>query len=218
VVVTFGPPGSPDPALDAALAGHLEEPLAVPETEEARIAVRPGGGPAAMVHDDRIEPDGLIVLADARAERLLLVATVLSHSVLLARDELSIAQAFDRSAPLVADLRENGRARLAVAEVMKLVGEVLAARHRVTGTVQAGERPDLLWDHPELDRLYQRLEGEYELSERAAALDRKLDALGDLGEALLDIVQTKRSFRLEAAIIALIAFEIVLSLVEMALR
>jgi uncharacterized Rmd1/YagE family protein len=82
----------------------------------------------------------------------------------------------------------------------------------VTGAVQAGERPDLLWDHPALDRLYARLEAEYELGEREAALDRKYAALGDVGEALLGIVQDKRAFHLEVAIVLLIAFEIVLVL------
>ena len=86
------------------------------------------------------------------------------------------------------------------------------------GTAQANDRPDLLWDHPGLDRLYARLEAEYELDERAEVLERKFVALGDVAELLLDIVRDKRAFRLELAIIALIAFEIVLSLISMAMR
>jgi uncharacterized Rmd1/YagE family protein len=96
-----------------------------------------------------------------------------------------------------------------------LIGDVLAARHRVMGTVQVDERPDVLWDHPGLDRLYARLEAEYELNERSEVLERKFGALGDFTDALLDIVQEKRAFRLEAAIIALIAFEIMLSILKM---
>lgn len=203
--VTFAPEGQPFAALESHLRPFIEEPPDFPESETVRLAIGAGG-------DDRIAPDGGIVLSDARQERLLLVATVLSRSVVLARDEMLVSEAFDRAAPIVADLRENGRARLPIRAVMKLVGEVLAARHRVTGTVQVGERPDLLWDHPELDRLYARLEGEYELKERAGELERKLDALGDFGTILADIVQDKRAFRLEAAIIALIALEIVLNL------
>ena len=98
---------------------------------------------------------------------------------------------------------------------MRLVGNVLAARHRLTGTAQVDERPDLLWEHPELDRLYVRLEAEYELTERAEVLTRKFGALGDFTEVLLDIVQDKRAFRVEIAIIALIAFEILLTLFNM---
>lgn len=204
-VVTIGT-ASDDPAvLDAALAPHLDDALAEAESETAEIAVR-------AHEEERIEPDGLIVLSDTIPERMELVATVLSRSVVLAHDEKAVSAAFDRSAPLVAELRTNGRVDLPIKTVMKMVGEALAARHRVTGAAQVDERPDLLWDHPELDRLYQRLEGEYELSERAEVLHGKLEALGDFAEALLDIVQTKRAYRVEVAIIALIAFEVVLML------
>jgi uncharacterized Rmd1/YagE family protein len=197
-----------NPGLDAALMAHVIEPAAEQESESATLDIRPGG-------DDRIAPDGQLILSDPSHERLLLVATVLARSVVLARDEILVSAAFDGIDPLVSGLREHGRVSVSIRSVMKLVGEVLAARHRVMGTVQVGERPDLLWDHPDLDRLYTRLEIEYELKEREEVLERKYGALGDFAEVLLDIVQDKRSFRLEAAIIALIAFEIVLSLFDM---
>ena len=75
---------------------------------------------------------------------------------------------------------------------MQLVGNALAPRHRIMGTAQANDRPDLLWDYPWLDRIYARLEGEYELDERADVLERKFVALGDVAEILLDIVRDKR--------------------------
>ncbi|HKY82897.1 MAG TPA: hypothetical protein VJM09_15665 [Sphingobium sp.] len=55
---------------------------------------------------------------------------------------------------------------------------------------------------------------EYELGERAAMIDRKLELIGKAADVLLDLVQDKRSVRLELAIIALIAFEIILSLYD----
>jgi uncharacterized Rmd1/YagE family protein len=207
VAVTFsGNPLSAD--LDAALRKHVLEPASELESEAAALEVRSG-------EEDRISRDGRIILSDASEERLLLVATVLARSVVLARDEVLASEAFERVDPLVLELRENGRVRFPIRGVMKLVGNVLAARHRIMGAVEVGERPDLLWDHPGLDRLYARLETEYELKERGEVLDRKFGALGDFAEVLLDIAQDKRSFRLEAAIIALIAFEIVLALIEL---
>lgn len=142
----------------------------------------------------------------------MLVATVLARSAVLDRDEAMVAAAFEVSAPVVEDLRTNGRVRLPIRAVMRLVGGVLAARHRVTGLVEVAERPDVLWDNPQLDRLYARLENEYELRERARGLDRKFAALGDFADTLVEVVQDKRAVRLEAAIIALFAFEIVLNL------
>ncbi len=113
------------------------------ESETATLVIGHSG-------EDRLGSGGAIILADDRPERLLLVATVIARSVILARDETLVSDVFERTAPIVSDLRENGRARLPVRQVMRYVGNVLSARHRVMGTVQASERPDLLWDHPEL--------------------------------------------------------------------
>ena len=42
----------------------------------------------------------------------------------------------------------------------------------------------MLWDRPDLERLYARLEDEYELKERAGALKRKLDVIVETAHAL----------------------------------
>lgn len=211
VVVTIGcgEVAANTDALDAALKRHVVDTTLSRETESVIIVIRPDG-------EDRVGPDGQIHLAGASHERLLLAATVLARSVVLSRDETLVSEAFERISPMVADLRINGHVRLPIRSVMRLIGDVLAARHRVMGTVQVNERPDVLWDHPNLDRLYSRLEAEYELNDRSEALERKFGALGNFTEVLLDIVHEKRAVRLEVAIIMLIAFEIFLTLLKMA--
>lgn len=211
VVVSITDEDSTQADPDSLLLPHTTDLEQTPETEVITLIVKPGAS-------DKIAPDGQIQLIDDSTERLLLVAMVLARSVMLSRDEILVAEAFDRISPLVGDLRENGQARLPIKQAMQLVGNALAARHRIMGSAQANDRPDLLWDHPHLDRLYARLEDEYELGERHEVLERKFVALGDVAEVLLDIVRDKRAYRLELAIIALIAFEIVISLVDMALR
>lgn len=209
VVVTFAARNNvaENSDLRAALAPHVIDPTLVRESETVELLILADS-------EDRIAPDGQILLADASVERLLLVATVLARSVVMSRDEVLVSEVFDRIAPIVSDLQINGRVRLPIRRVMRLIGNVIAARHRVMGTVQANEHPELLWDHPSLDRLYSRLEAEYELNERTDTLVRKFAALGDFTDVLLNIVQDKRAFRLEATIIALIVFEIVLSIIK----
>ena len=75
----------------------------------------------------------------------------------------------------------------------------------------------MLWDHPELERLYARLTDEYELHERADVLKRKLEVIGDTAQALTDIIDADRATRLEAAIVILIVLELVAALVQIAL-
>ena len=59
------------------------------------------------------------------------------------------------------------------------------------------EKPDAVWDRPDLDRLCARLEDEYELRERTETLTRKLAVIADTAEVLTDIIDTRRSLRLE---------------------
>lgn len=207
VLVLFGASPALEDELVAELQDHVIEPASSPELETASIEIRPGA-------EENVSADGHIRLREATPERLLLTATVLARSVVLARDESRIAETFDRIEPLVSDLRTHGRARLPIKRVMQHIGGVLDTRNRVVGRARIGEKPDLLWDHPELDRLYGRLEAEFELGDRARAIERKLAVIGDAAEVLLNLVQDKRSYRLEAAIFLLIAFEIVVSLVE----
>ena len=73
----------------------------------------------------------------------------------------------------------------------------------------------MLWDRPDLERLYARLEDEYELKERAVALRLKLGVIGDTAQALTDLIDTERGLRLELIIVLLIVFEIVITFYQM---
>jgi len=98
------------------------------------------------------------------------------------------------------------------------IGRVLLTKHRMVGRVEVEEKPDVLWDHPELERLYARLEDEYELAERSRGMERKLALISETVGAVLELVQDQRSVRLEWYIIGLIAIEIMLSLGDLILR
>ena len=91
-------------------------------------------------------------------------------------------------------------------------------QQRVSGRVAAGEKPDVLWDRPDLGRLYARLEDEYELSERVEILNRKIAVIADTATTLSDIIDTKRSLRLELIVVFLIVFEIVVAVYEIYTR
>lgn len=84
----------------------------------------------------------------------------------------------------------------------------------MVGRVEVTEKPELLWDHPEHEQLYLRLEDEYELTERHAALDRKLSLISRTAETVLSILQDKRTLRVEWYITILIVIEIFITLGE----
>ena len=91
-------------------------------------------------------------------------------------------------------------------------------QHRVSGRVAVAEKPDVVWDRPDLERLSARLQDEYELKERAEALSRKLSVISDTAEMLTDMIDTQRSLRLEIIIVLLILFEIVITAYQIVTR
>lgn len=165
--------------------------------------------------EDKALTNGRLAVKDLSEPRLLVIADALAKSVALARDERRVNAVFDTVEPFAAELASKGRPPWRRKAMLELIGQTLLVRHRVTGRVAVEDKPDVLWDRPDLERLYARLEDEYELEARGRTLNAKIDVIGETARALTDIIDADRSVRLEWIIIVLIAMEIVLSLFQM---
>jgi uncharacterized Rmd1/YagE family protein len=119
--------------------------------------------------------------------------------------------------PFAAGLSRSGRPPGSRRNMLKLIGQALLVQHRLAGRVAVEEKPDVLWDRPDLERLYARIEDEYELQERTRTLKRKLDVIVETAHALTDVLDANRSTRLEITVVLLIVLEIVLTLLGMTL-
>ena len=193
------------------LRGRINGPLKVREREDETAQVE-----ISAEREDQIPAGGPIYVRDLALERLLLVAYALADSVVLARDEKEVARVFDVIEPFAQKLALGGKTPGGRRTILKLIGESLLVQHRVSGRVAVAEDPDVLWDRPDLSRLYSRLKDEYELKERVESLNRKLSVVSDTARALTDMSDTERSLRLEWLIVALIAFEIVITIAQIA--
>jgi uncharacterized Rmd1/YagE family protein len=189
------------------LGPRISDPLATPERDSVQVAINPSA-------DDQVGPSGSITLKDASPERLQIVANVLSKSVMLSHYEARIASAFDRIEPLATRLKRQGRSGSQARALLRQIGDVLLTQHRMVGRVEIAEKPDVLWDHPELGRFYARLEDEYELVERSHAMERKLTLINETAGTLINLVTDQRGLRLEWYVIVLIAVEVLLSLYQ----
>lgn len=211
VVVLVGLSTREELELMDSLRPRVTDPLATPEIDQVSIVLKAGG-------EDQIEPSGVITLRDASPDRLQIVANVMSKSVVLALQESRIAAAFDRIEPLAAGIKRRGRGGREARHLIQQIGDILLTQHRMIGRVAVEDKPDVLWDRPELERLYARLEDEYELTERSRAIDRKLTLVAETVRTLLELVQDQRSVRLEWYIIGLITVEILLSIYQIYLN
>jgi uncharacterized Rmd1/YagE family protein len=211
VVVLFDLDPLEEDSFLASLRRLVTDFIDPPEAEETRLFVDASG-------DDRVELSGTIVLTDTTPERLQLVADILGKNAVLDHYENRVAAVFDRIEPLAATLQRKGDFGSQGKELLQQIGGVLLTQQRMVGRVEVLEKPEVLWEHPALERLYQRLEDEYELRERSRVLDRKLDLIARTSETLLELLQNRRSMRVEWYIVILIVIEIVLSSIDLAMR
>src|SRR6185312_74154 len=189
------------------LRGRITGPFKTREREDETAQIE-----ISTEREDQIPAGGPIYVRDLALERLLLVAYALADSVVLARDEKEVASVFDTIEPFARELAVSGKTPGGRRTILKLIGEALLVQHRVSGRVAVAEDPDVLWDRPDLSRLYARLKDEYELKDRVESLNRKLTVISDTARALTDMSDTARSLRLEWLIVGLIAFEIVITI------
>jgi required for meiotic nuclear division protein 1 len=160
--------------------------------------------------DDQVASGGPIHVRDMSMARLLVVSDVLAKSVVLAHDEREVAKVFETIEPFVRELAASGKLSRNRRGILTLIGEALLVQHNVSGRVAIADKPDALWDRPDLERLYARMEDEYELMARVETLNRKLEVVAETADTLSDIIDTGRSLRLEIIVVLLIASEIVI--------
>ena len=206
VAVLFGVKSTDEDRFIGSLKPLLTKPYPAPETEEMEIHCGRSsiGVQSGAVSLDRISLEKLQIIADA-----------LSKSLVLTLYEKKVAGEFDKIEPLAQELATHGKVSAGSRQLLSKIGSMLLIEHRMVGRAEIGDKPETLWEFPNLEGLYASLEDEFELKERQSALDRKLGLISDTAQTLADVWDNKQLHKLEWYVIGLIAFEIVISLFEL---
>lgn len=202
VLANVAPDG--ETALLERLAPLIIDPFKPHESDELRVNIRPEA-------EDQIGVDGGAALREISLEKIQLIADVLAKSLILSHYETSIAIGFDRIEPMAETLRRRGRLGIGGKPLLRQIGTALLVQHKMVGRVETAEKPELLWDHPELERFYARLAEEYELRERSRALDHKQEVILRTSEIMLGLVQERSNLRVEWYIVLLIVAELLIT-------
>jgi uncharacterized Rmd1/YagE family protein len=207
VAVFFNVAPLEEVAFREQLVPFVVTPFEKLEAEEAYVRVQPD--------QDERSVDGVVSVKSATVAHLQCMADALAKSVVLAHTEASMARVFDGIEPLSKQLERDGTIRRRSKELLQHIGSTLQVQTQMVGRVEVLEKPELLWDHPELEILYARLEDEYELRERHHAVEHKLQLISKTAETLLGLLQHDRALRVEWYIVLLIVVEIALTLYEL---
>lgn len=206
VVVLFGVKGLDEVRFIEKLKPLLTNPYQTPEIEEMEIHC---GKSSIGVQG------GAVSLDEVSLEKLQIIADALSKNLVLTLYEKKVAGEFDKIEPLAQELATHGKVSADSKKLLSKIGSMLLIEHRMVGRAEIGDKPETLWDFPHLEGLYASLEDEFELQERQSALDRKLGLISDTAQTLADVWNNKQLHKLEWYVIALILFEIVISLFEL---
>lgn len=209
-VVLFGLQPVEEAAFLTQLQTLIVDPFTSAETEETNLRLDPSG-------QGRVEPDG-IWLPEFSVEQVQIVAVILAKSVVLAHYENSTAKLFDRIEPFAAKLQRTAKDERLSKELLTQIGTNLFIQNKIVGRVEIVDKPEMLWDAPNLERLFLRLEDEYEIRERHLALERKLELISRTAETALELLQHNSTLRMEWYIVLLIVIEILLSMYDLFFR
>lgn len=210
VVVVFNLDAAEEAAYLDSLKPLVKEPSAENIYEDLLLAFH-------STTKERLEQN-MLWLKDCSAERLQIVAEALAKSVVLDYYEQKVLDLFAQIKPFTTAIQNPKERPPKEKELLRYIGGTLLIQQKMLGIVEVGDKPDPIWDFPDLNRLYLRLEDEYELRERLLILEQKLTLISRSVETALGILQQGSSHRVEWYIVILIVVEILLSVYEIWLQ
>jgi len=157
---------------------------------------------------DLVTPRG-VYLTDLDAERIKIVSYAVSQSVALERYEDEIEQHFGELDAVITNLKNTGKALLREKDLLKQVGRALSVKQTAIAHLSLFDKPEEVWESPELEKLYIALSTEFDLQTRFAVLDKKIEFLSENSRMLMEFMAEKRNAFLELVIIVLILIEII---------
>lgn len=160
----------------------------------------------SQVFFDRIVTGALSYQMIRIACMLLAESTALEYYETLIENLLDKANAYSKK------LQDKGQMLESSEDLIKFIGTCLDTKQEIISNLYIVDSPEETWESVELDKLHQELKIMLEVDTRYRALEYKIKIIQESLEVIVDLSKSKKATKLEVVIIALIAFEIVLSL------
>jgi uncharacterized Rmd1/YagE family protein len=154
-----------------------------------------------------------IVLQDLTPQKLRLISLVLAQSTTLEHFEQQVETLLDRCAAFTDAIAQGGSWRGPVKEILRFLGLGLATRRQIVSNLAILDSPDIVWEDPALDTLFQEHKANFELTARYRTVEHKLRLVHESVEVLVDLSNTRQAHVLEIVVIVLIAVEVIMAFV-----
>jgi len=205
--------------------------LLKPYTERYEVIILEDEGELKELLDETVEnlremKDRKIIVTDSACilkeppltrEIIKIIAFTLAQSLALERIEKDVDAALEKAQKILSQF-EKSSFYFRVKPAVKSLISVLRARFDALSDVMVLEKPEIVWEEPELDILYEELRAVFEIDDRFRALDKKLEDILEMGRVISDLASTSRELILESLILLFIILEILLTIMEFFFR
>src|SRR5579863_5693370 len=148
--------------------------------------------------------DGMLRVDRFTSGRAGIVALTVAQSAAMEYYERIVEEMFTRTGSFVERLERSGRVMLRTRPLHRFIGQAIATRSEVLSVLHLLDKPDATWEDPAMDRIYDDLRAEFDLTDRYAALESKLKSIQEALELLVGISRDRQLLLLELTITVLI--------------
>lgn len=145
---------------------------------------------------------------------LLAVSFAIAQSLTLSEFENAMLESLGETEHIPLELAKFGRVSMKRKEIAKERGRLFLTKSRIYLHFELLDTPEFFWEYPELETYYLSTRKYLEIEPRIEILNRKLNILQEILGILADEQHHKYSSLLEWIIIILIAFEIIIFIIN----
>ena len=171
----------------------------------------------AVREDPGREPDvadGILTLDRLTPARASVVAQTVAQSAAMEYYERIVEEMFARTDRLVERLEKRGTVAFRTRPLHRFIGAAVGTRNEVLSVLHLLDKPDEAWEDPGMNRIYDELRAEFDLTDRYQALEMKLRSVQEGLELVLDVARDRRLVLLEATIVLLIVVELAVTMLR----
>lgn len=182
------------------------EPLEKPKTDDYEVVIDPE-------RKISVEFDS-VIMPKLNHGQIDIVAEVLAQSAAIEFVEERVGGIVEKFGQITQGLEEGGRIRLSDKDVLKLIGSGRSIVQYVITQLSLLDKPEQTWEDKDLESLFTAMRKMFELEDRFRAIEFRLDFIHETSSLVLDILENKRSVKLELWIIYLFIIDLVLVVYE----
>lgn len=142
-----------------------------------------------------------------------ILALVLAKSTSLRKIETDTDSLLD-SIENIINYLDTGKFNMSDKEISKTSAKVLRFKYNTISYLMLLDKPRDAWDNEDFENFYIQISSLFEIKDRYEKLRNKTEVLQDITDVFSSLTHEKKSTKLELAVIFLILFELIISIVE----